>query len=51
MNPKNWLKVLQTISEVSEEATKVGAYQKSSKKQEAHTIEESAIIKRSDDLM
>ena len=28
VNPKNWLKVLQTISEVSEEATKVGAYQK-----------------------
>ena len=27
-NPKNWLKVLQTISEVSEEATKVGAYKR-----------------------
>uniref|UniRef100_UPI0018CC89C2 LPD38 domain-containing protein n=1 Tax=Bacillus thuringiensis TaxID=1428 RepID=UPI0018CC89C2 len=28
VNPKNWLKVLQNISEVSEEATKVGAYNK-----------------------
>ncbi|MED2783185.1 4'-phosphopantetheinyl transferase, partial [Bacillus thuringiensis] len=28
VNPKNWLKVLQNISEVSEEATKVGAYHK-----------------------
>ncbi|WP_347400943.1 LPD38 domain-containing protein, partial [Bacillus thuringiensis] len=46
-NPKNWLKVLQTISEVSEEATKVGAYQKGLKK--GLTPEESAYQAR--DLM
>ncbi|PGC86832.1 LPD38 domain-containing protein, partial [Bacillus toyonensis] len=47
VNPKNWLKVLQTISEVSEEATKVGAYQKGLKK--GLTPEESAYQAR--DLM
>lgn len=46
-NPKNWMKVLQTISEVSEEATKVGAYQKGLKK--GLTPEESAYQAR--DLM
>ena len=35
VNPKNWLKVLQTISEVSEEATK-GSVSKSSEER-AHT--------------
>ncbi|UYX53362.1 4'-phosphopantetheinyl transferase [Bacillus thuringiensis] len=40
INPKNWLKGLQVLSEVSEEATKVGAYQKGLKK--GLTPEESA---------
>ncbi|OUB48346.1 LPD38 domain-containing protein [Bacillus thuringiensis] len=40
VNPKNWLKTLQVLSEVSEEATKVGAYQKGLKK--GLTPEESA---------
>ncbi|MED3357031.1 4'-phosphopantetheinyl transferase [Bacillus thuringiensis] len=47
VNPKNWLKVLQNISEVSEEATKVGAYNKGLKK--GLTPEESAYQAR--DLM
>ncbi|MED2748963.1 4'-phosphopantetheinyl transferase [Bacillus thuringiensis] len=47
INPKNWLKVLQNISEVSEEATKVGAYHKGLKK--GLTPEESAYQAR--DLM
>ncbi|MEC3034137.1 4'-phosphopantetheinyl transferase, partial [Bacillus thuringiensis] len=47
VNPKNWLKVLQNISEVSEEATKVGAYHKGLKK--GLTPEESAYQAR--DLM
>ncbi|WP_103570972.1 LPD38 domain-containing protein [Bacillus thuringiensis] len=47
VNPKNWLKVLQTISEVSEEATKVGAYNKGLKK--GLTPEEAAYQAR--DLM
>ncbi|OUB10739.1 4'-phosphopantetheinyl transferase, partial [Bacillus thuringiensis serovar yunnanensis] len=47
VNPKNWLKALQTISEVSEEATKVGAYNKGLKK--GLTPEEAAYQAR--DLM
>ncbi|PFT85689.1 4'-phosphopantetheinyl transferase, partial [Bacillus thuringiensis] len=47
VNPKNWMKVLQTISEVSEEATKVGAYNKGLKK--GLTPEEAAYQAR--DLM
>ncbi|AEA14336.1 MULTISPECIES: LPD38 domain-containing protein [Bacillus] len=47
VNPKNWLKVLQNISEVSEEATKVGAYNKGLKK--GLTPEEAAYQAR--DLM